>query len=225
MTVPRAAIRALAAPVALAIVLAVFVAREIDTAQRYSPTWDEPGHIACGLELLQYGTYTMNPLHPPLPRILIALPWYVSGIRFEARPHDDGDHLESDSTALLYDRTRAAPALFIARAPVIAVGILLLAAIYAYAQRRLGEAGALLSLLLASLSPGVLGLATQATTDLVGTATLLLALHAWRRWLEEGDARHAALFDALLQAYRATARCAPGALQRLDDIRQRGRYH
>lgn len=50
-------------------------------------------------------------------------------------------------------------------------------------------------------------------------------LHLVEEALAATDARHAALFAAFLDGYRATARRAPTALQRLDDIRQRGRYH
>jgi Kae1-associated kinase Bud32 len=50
-------------------------------------------------------------------------------------------------------------------------------------------------------------------------------LHLVEEALAATDARHAALFAAFLDGYRGAARCAPAALQRLDDIRQRGRYH
>ncbi|HUR61762.1 MAG TPA: KEOPS complex kinase/ATPase Bud32 [Candidatus Thermoplasmatota archaeon] len=50
-------------------------------------------------------------------------------------------------------------------------------------------------------------------------------LHLVEEALAATDARHATLFAALLEGYRATARCAPAVLQRLDDIRGRGRYH
>jgi Kae1-associated kinase Bud32 len=50
-------------------------------------------------------------------------------------------------------------------------------------------------------------------------------LHLVEEALAATDARHKALFAAFLAGYRAAARCAPAALQRLDDIRQRGRYH
>jgi len=50
-------------------------------------------------------------------------------------------------------------------------------------------------------------------------------LHLVEEALAATDARHADLFAAFLEAYRQSAACAPVVLQRLDDIRQRGRYH
>lgn len=50
-------------------------------------------------------------------------------------------------------------------------------------------------------------------------------LHLVEEALAATHAGHAFLFAAFLEGYRATARCAPASLQRLDDIRARGRYH
>jgi N6-L-threonylcarbamoyladenine synthase/protein kinase Bud32 len=49
-------------------------------------------------------------------------------------------------------------------------------------------------------------------------------LHLVEQALEATDARAHDLFLAFLSSYRATARCAAGSLQRLDGIRERGRY-
>lgn len=49
-------------------------------------------------------------------------------------------------------------------------------------------------------------------------------LHLVEEALAATDPRHQALFAAFLHGYGG-ARCAPAALQRLDDIRARGRYH
>lgn len=50
-------------------------------------------------------------------------------------------------------------------------------------------------------------------------------LHLVEEALAATDARHGALFASFLDGYRSAARCAPAVLQRLDDIRARGRYH
>lgn len=49
-------------------------------------------------------------------------------------------------------------------------------------------------------------------------------LHLMEEALAATDARHERLFAAVLDGYRA-AKCASATLQRLDDIRARGRYH
>jgi hypothetical protein len=46
---------------------------------RVSHAYDEPAHIACGLEWLDHGTYTLEPLHPPLARVAVALGSFLAG--------------------------------------------------------------------------------------------------------------------------------------------------
>jgi 4-amino-4-deoxy-L-arabinose transferase-like glycosyltransferase len=46
-----------------------------------SATFDEPIHIAIGMEWLDRGTYNFEYLHPPLARVAVALPLYLSGHR------------------------------------------------------------------------------------------------------------------------------------------------
>ncbi len=41
--------------------------------------FDEGGHIAAGMELVDKGTYTVDPMHPPLGRGAIGLPLYLAG--------------------------------------------------------------------------------------------------------------------------------------------------
>jgi len=57
------------------------IARVISTYAVFNSTSDEPAHIACGMEWLQWGTYTYEPQHPPLARAMIALGPYLAGIR------------------------------------------------------------------------------------------------------------------------------------------------
>jgi hypothetical protein len=41
-------------------------------------------HAAAAIEYLDKGTYTLDPVHPPLSRIAIGIPLYLGGERF---PH------------------------------------------------------------------------------------------------------------------------------------------
>jgi hypothetical protein len=58
-----------------ALVLIILVASLLaaSTWPVYSHTWDEPEHLAAGLELLDRGRYEYDTEHPPLARVLIAL--------------------------------------------------------------------------------------------------------------------------------------------------------
>ena len=55
--------------------------RVVATYEVFSITFDEPAHIAAGMQLLDEDQYTYEPLHPPLARIAVALGPYLAGYR------------------------------------------------------------------------------------------------------------------------------------------------
>ena len=65
------------------VLVAVALVRIVTSAKENSQTWDEPAHIAAGMEWLQYGTYTLDPMHPPLARILSAAGLFAEGLRLD----------------------------------------------------------------------------------------------------------------------------------------------
>ena len=46
----------------------------------YGHTWDEPEHLAAGLELLDRGKYEYDTEHPPIARLFIALVILTVGV-------------------------------------------------------------------------------------------------------------------------------------------------
>ena len=65
------------------------VMRIASTYPLISQAFDEPCHVAAGLEFLDRGTYRLDPIHPPLSRIAIGLPLYLAGKRFPMFPTED----------------------------------------------------------------------------------------------------------------------------------------
>src|SRR3954470_3884500 len=61
--------------------LAAIVAsgRIVATYSVFNHTFDEPAHIATGMEWLDRGSYSWEPQHPPLARVLTALGPYLMG--------------------------------------------------------------------------------------------------------------------------------------------------
>jgi len=49
------------------------VVRVVSTYTVFNSTYDEPVHIACGMEWLQWGSSTCELQHPPLARVAVAL--------------------------------------------------------------------------------------------------------------------------------------------------------
>src|SRR5438445_6297990 len=58
-------------------------------------TYDEPLHVAVGMEWLSKGTYTYGHVHPPLGEVFMAMGPYLAGVRSQSHPNfwDEGDAL------------------------------------------------------------------------------------------------------------------------------------
>ena len=158
----------------------------------YSNTWDEPEHLAAGLELLDRGHYEYDTEHPPLARILLALGPYLAGAHSFGTPPPDGTQEGKD---ILYTGGHYERFLLLARAGTLPFLVLLLLATWLWARRLFSSAatGLLAVLLLVSVPP-ILGHAALATLDVAAAATTLLALYALERWLTSARAADAALF-------------------------------
>src|SRR6476619_6290085 len=60
-------------PAVLAAMTLIALARVVATYRVFGQTFDEPAHVACGVEIATTGRYTLEPQHPPLARIFIGL--------------------------------------------------------------------------------------------------------------------------------------------------------
>src|SRR5215471_4691341 len=76
--------------IALACVILIACLLSASTWRVYSHTWDEPEHLAAGVELLDRGRYEYDTEHPPIVRALIALGPYLAGAHSFGTPPPDG---------------------------------------------------------------------------------------------------------------------------------------
>jgi 4-amino-4-deoxy-L-arabinose transferase-like glycosyltransferase len=155
----------------------------------FGHTWDEPEHIAAGMELLDRGHYDYDIQHPPLARLLLALGPYLAGARSQGKPPPDG---RSEGVAILYGGGHYDLYLTLARAGALPFLALLIVVTYALARRVLAPDGALLAAGFLAATPAVLGHAGLATLDVPAAAVSLAALDAFERWLRVGRLREAA---------------------------------
>jgi 4-amino-4-deoxy-L-arabinose transferase-like glycosyltransferase len=188
-------VSARAAPAArLALALIVLLACRLAAGSWgvYSNTWDEPEHLAAGIELLDRGQYEYDTEHPPLGRVLLALGPYLAGARSFGTPPPNGTQEGID---ILYSGGHYARYLTLARAGVLPFLALLLLATWLWARRLFSSQGAaLLSVLLLASVPAVLGHAALASLDVAAAATCLLALYTLQLWLVSARLRDATLF-------------------------------
>jgi hypothetical protein len=155
----------------------------------YSNTWDEPEHLAAGIELLDRARYEYDTEHPPIPRVLMALGPFLMGARSFGTPPPDG---VQEGVDILYSNGHYDLYLTLARLGTLSFLPLLLFAMWLWARRMTDSQGeALLAVLLLASVPPILGHAALATLDVAAAATVLLALYAAQSWLERPGWRNA----------------------------------
>lgn len=173
------------------VVLALAAVFAFVTSSRESATWDEPTHIAMGLEWLQEGTYDMHPENPPLSRVAVALGPFLQGYRLPAadgtvagRPVNQVT--DTDDTSALGRARLGAIAFFLVAGLVV----------HAWARRLHGAVPALAATCAFACVPTVLAHAGLATTDIAFTATFSAALLAFMAWLDGPNLRRSILLGA-----------------------------
>ena len=148
--------------------------------QVYSNTWDEPEHLAAGVELLDRGRYEYDTEHPPLARVLLALGPWLAGAHAFGTPPPEGT---PEGIDILYSGGHYWRYLTLARLDMLPFLVLLLWATWLWARKLFTPVVALLPVLLLVSVPPVLGHAGLASLDVAAAATGLLALYALQRWL------------------------------------------
>ena len=192
--------------VAAAVLTLVAVARIVSTYHDFNQAYDEPAHIACGMEWLDKGTFKMEPQHPPLPRVAVALGPYLSGLHLpEVRLIDPTYSTDYDRYAagneILYARGQYARNLTLARLGTLPFLLLAVFVTFVWTRSLLGDWAAVLAVFLVTTLPTVLGYCTLAYVDPALLAFLPAALLAWVRWLEApGWGRSAVLGAAVAGA-------------------------
>lgn len=163
------------------------VGRLATTWRVFSQTYDEPAHVACGLEWLSRHTYRIEPQHPPLARVMDALLPWLSGARTTGLP----DMFE-EGNEYFYSAGPIEDHLAKARAGTVVFYLLGGWTVFLWGSWVLGGSGGAIATGLYSILPPILAHAGLATTDMAAAATIPLALYAWCRYLEAPGVKRAA---------------------------------
>ncbi len=173
--------------VAIAFLILVAVARILLTYKVTAQGFDEPCHVGAAIELLDKGTYTLDPVHPPLSRVAIGIPLYLAGERFPRWPADDPRTLNYNDVgnSVLYDDGRYVRNLSLARSAMLPFFALAVVLVFLWTRREFGELAGVMAALLFTTLPVVLAFSGLAYTDMVTACMQFAALFAFTAWLRK----------------------------------------
>jgi len=171
-----------------ALLVVLGAARIVMTCRVFSVTVDEGTHVSAGLELLQFHKYSVQRENPPLPRVIIAAIPFLAGLRVTP-----GGGFYQEQRSIFYGRGKYDRNLLLVRIGNLLFFIISAAALYLWARREAGDCVAVLSVLLFSTQPVVLGYCGLATHDAAAVAGLAVGILAFSAWLEQPMLRRAIL--------------------------------
>ncbi len=179
--------------IGLVVVLgAIGVARIAAIYSVFDQTWDEPLHIAAGMEWLDRGTYIFAPEMPPLARIAAALGPFIDGSRSVGRPLDSLEAAFQEGNKILHARDTYDSylrTLTLARIGILPFFLGAAALVWVWSRRLFGDAPALAAVALFTTLPPVLAHAGLATTDMAAAVTILGAVLAFTLFLDRPTLR------------------------------------
>jgi hypothetical protein len=161
------------------VLILIGILRIISTYHIFWQTWDEPAHIASGMEWLSEGKYAYEHLHPPLGRVMDALGLFLEGIRSTG-----AEEKYVEGNALLHWNNDYEKNLTLARLGVLPFFVITAIVVWKWSNLYFGILSALFSVFFLTTLPPILAHSGLATTDMAFTAMFMVAVFRFCLWLE-----------------------------------------
>ncbi len=194
------------APFIATMILTIFAIISLRLAWTDALTFDEVAHIPAGYSYVALGDYRLNPEHPPILKALSGLailgfhPTFDTTQKWWTQADANGEYGQwAAGRHLLHEAGNNTDMLtFFARVPIIIIAVLFGAFLFAWARRLSGALGGIITLLLYTLSPNILGHDHFVTTDLGIAAAIAVAFAALLRFVRRPTWQHALLAGVVL---------------------------
>ena len=166
------------------LLLLVLEGQLLYSVRRESLTWDEGDHIFAGYMSLKHHDFGLNPEHPPLVKMVAALPLQNMTLRepqlqnryFKTEAYlSGGDFIFQNDFETIIFRARMAASIF-------ALMVALLA--FLSAREMFGTGAGFITLLLMVFEPNFLAHGALVTTDIGAACCLLASIYAFYRYMK-----------------------------------------
>lgn len=165
-----------------AVAILVMLARIVLTYHAFNDVIDEPYHIGAGVGMLDSGRHIFGIQHPPLPRIVGAVPLVLSGVhddiaRQTTTVQPDLSAFEVGHRVLMHGKLPYWSALTRARAAMLVFPVIAVVYVYLLGRYLGGAITGCCAAVLFSTDPTLLGHSSWVTTDVAAAAGYLAATY------------------------------------------------
>jgi len=178
--------------VAVFSLLLMMAAEIVFSVRGESLSWDEGDHIFAGYMSLKTHDYGLNPEHPPMVKMVAALPLMPLGLRvppllgrwYKTECYLDGRELIYRNGPSDGGRYSANTIIFRARMFVMPFVLLLALLTFLVGSEMFGTAAGLAAMTLVAFEPSLLAHGPFVTTDATVTCMLLASIYGLYRWVK-----------------------------------------
>ena len=168
--------------IAAAALIGIFCIQALLTLPHLSATSDEPIHIASGYTYWTTRDFRMNPEHPPLAKLLAAIPLLALRPRFDRSEQSWGAGIEDVFAFKFLYGNDADRMLFWSRVAMILLAAFGAAVTFVWARDLFGGAAGIGAVTLYTFCPNLLGHGMLVTTDVPLAVFTVLTLYLfWKR--------------------------------------------
>ena len=167
------------------LLLAILMTQLVLTIRQESITWDEDDHIYSGYMSLKTGDFGLNPEHPPLVKMLAALPLLGMDLKVPALQGREFKHEAFLNGKEFVFGNDADTLLFRARMAASILTVLLVVLVFLAAREMFGLAAGFFALVLFVFDPNFLAHGAFVTTDVGLSCFLFAAVYAFYRYVKK----------------------------------------
>jgi len=173
---------------AVACLLVILAAELFFSIRQESQTFDESAHIYSGYSYWKRADFGVNPEHPPLVKLIAALPLVPLRLNVQLPPDIYFKAVSAvGGTQFLYSHNADA-LLFRARAAASIFTFALALLVFAAGNEMFGAGAALFALVLFVFEPNILANGALVTTDMGAACCLFAAVYTFYRYVEQPSA-------------------------------------